>query len=222
MGSLAVALASGGTTDFAAGDSCGALPGVVVLEGRLPWARWLTPDLDGHYHAPQKLGWGTLTSFGLAGRLGTNAVTGLIIVSFLAFFEEIGWRAFMLPRLVSRFGERRGTVASALICALWHIPFAVSGVQHIENISPLALAILSPVGQFGAGLFLAFLWLKTDSILLVSLAHGALNNWAQYAFKFMSTTGEWDLALFGLVNLAVLAAGAAALVRTQPEPGSTR
>lgn len=143
-------------------------------------------------------------------------------MSFLAFFEEIGWRAFMLPRLVSRFGACRGAAASALICALWHIPFAVSGVQHVENVSPLALAIVSPVGQFGAGLFLAFLWLKTDSILLLSLAHGALNNWGQYAFKFMSTRGESDLALFALVNVALLAVGAGALARTPHKARATR
>ncbi len=199
-----------------------ALPGVVVLEGRLPWVQWLTPHLDGYYHTPQKLGWGTLTSSALAARIALNAVIGLIIVSFLAFFEEIGWRAFMLPRLVSRFGAYRGAAASALICALWHIPFAVSGVQHVEKVSPLALGIVSRVGQFGAGLFLAFLWLKTDSILLLSLAHGALNNWGQYAFKFMSTSGESDLALFALVNVALLAVGAGALARTPHKALSTR
>jgi len=191
-----------------------ALPGVIVLEGRLPWVQWLTPQADGFYHTPQERGWGTLTLPALIGRVAINAVAGLAVVTFLAFFEEIGWRAFMLPRLVRRFGMRRASVASALICALWHIPFAVSGVQHVENVSALALALVSPVGQFGAALFLAFLWFKTGSILLVSLAHGALNNWGQYAFQFMRTSDERDLALFALVNLALLAAGAGALALT--------
>jgi membrane protease YdiL (CAAX protease family) len=195
------------------------MPGAIVLEGKLPWVQWLTPEPDGLYHTPQELGWGALTSAALAGRIAINAAIGLIIVSFLAFFEEIGWRGFMLPRLVGRFGARRGAAASALIWALWHIPFAVSGVQHVENVSPLALALVSPVGQFGAGLFLAFLWLKTSSIPLVSLAHGALNNWGQYAFKFMRTSGERDLALFALVNVAILAVGVGALARTPPQAG---
>jgi membrane protease YdiL (CAAX protease family) len=191
-----------------------ALPGVVVLEGRLPWVQWLTPQPDGLYHTPPEQAWGTLTSPALAGRIAINAVAGLIVVSLLAFFEEIGWRAFMLPRLVGSFGVRRAAAASALIFALWHIPFAISGVQHVEHVSPLAWALLSPVGHFGAGLFLAFLWLKTGSLLLVSLAHGALNNWGQYAFKFMSTSGERDLALLVLVNAAILAVGVGALART--------
>jgi membrane protease YdiL (CAAX protease family) len=194
-----------------------ALPGVVVLEGRVPWVQWLTPEPDGLYHTPAERGWGTLTSSGLAQRLAINATIGLVIVSILAFFEEIGWRAFMLPRLIDRFGVRSGAAASALIWALWHIPFAASGVQHVENVSSLALALLGPVGHFGAGLFLAFLWLKTGSILLVSLAHGSLNNWGQYAFKFMSTSGERDLELLVLVNISLLLAGALGLARTTHE-----
>jgi membrane protease YdiL (CAAX protease family) len=193
-----------------------ALPVVVVLEGRLPWVRWLTPQSDGLYHVSENWGWGTLSAPALAGRIAWNALLGLIVVSALAFFEELGWRAFMLPRLVSGLGARRGAAASALICALWHVPFAVSGVQHVQNLSPLALALVSPLGQFGAALFLAFLWLKTGSIALVSLSHGALNNWGQYAFKFINTAGPHDLELFALVNLALLAVGIGALALIPP------
>ena len=189
-----------------------ALPGVEILEGRLPWVPWLTAQPDGLYHAPEQLGWGTLTLPALLGRIAVNAVVGLLVVSALAFFEEIGWRAFLLPRLVERMGVRRGLWVSALICAAWHVPFAISGIQHVENVSPLALAVTSVPGQIGAALFLGVLWLKTGSLPLVSLAHGALNNWGQYAFKFMSTSGERDQALFGLVNLALLLAGVGALV----------
>jgi membrane protease YdiL (CAAX protease family) len=164
-----------------------ALPGVILLEGRLPWVQGLMP------------GWG---------RVAMNALAGLIFVSFLAFFEEIGWRAFMLPRLAGRLGVRRAAAASALIWALWHVPFALSGILYVENVRPFALALVQPVGVFGAGLFLAFLWFKTESILLVSLAHGAFNNWGQYAFKFMKTSGERDLTLLVLVAIAVLAVGA--------------
>jgi membrane protease YdiL (CAAX protease family) len=170
-----------------------ALPGIFILEGKLPWV----PGL----------------AFG-PGRLAFNALAGLIIVSFLAFFEEIGWRAFMLPRLAEHLGVRRAAVASALIWALWHVPYALSGISHVENVTPFALAIVQPVGTFGVGLFLAFLWFKTESILLVSLAHGAINNWGQYAFKFMKTSGEWDLVLLVLVAVAMLAVGAGAFIQT--------
>lgn len=165
-----------------------ALPGIFILERKLPWAPGLAIG---------------------PGNLVIKALAGLIIVSFLAFFEEIGWRAFMLPRLAERLGMRRAAVASAIIWALWHVPYALSGISHAENVTPFALAIVEPIGTFGAGLFLAFLWFKTESILLVSLAHGALNNWGQYAFKFMKTSGERDLVLLAMVTMAMLAVGPA-------------
>jgi membrane protease YdiL (CAAX protease family) len=177
-----------------------ALPGVFLLEGRLPW-------VPGLAHGP--------------GHLVINALSGLAIVSFLAFFEEIGWRAFMLPRLAERMGARRAAVGSALIWALWHVPFALSGILHVENVTPFALALVEPVGVFGAGLFLAFLWFKTESVLLVALAHGAFNNWGQYAFKFMKTSGERDFALLGLVVMATLAVGASALAQIANPRAST-
>ncbi|MGH9161153.1 MAG: CPBP family intramembrane glutamic endopeptidase, partial [Vicinamibacteraceae bacterium] len=59
--------------------------------------------------------------------MALNIVVGLIASSTLAFFEEAGWRAWMLPRLVQRMGPRRGIVVSAMIRAFWHTPFALSG-----------------------------------------------------------------------------------------------
>jgi hypothetical protein len=108
---------------------------------------------------------------------------------------------------MERMSARRAVVVSAVIWALWHIPYALSGIQHLEAI-PIALtALLVPVGILGAGLVIGWLWLRTTSIWLVALAHGALNNWGQYAFKFMAGPGT-------LADAVVLAAGSGALLAT--------
>jgi uncharacterized protein len=195
-----------------------ALPAAIVFEGRLPWSPWLAPAEDGLFHTPVERGWGAVTAAGLARRIALNAVVGLVVVSILASFEEIGWRAWMVPRLVTRFGERRGAAASAAVCAAWHIPYALSGIQHVENVPIPALIMLATLGQFGAGLFLAWLWLRTRSIVMVSLAHGSLNNWGQYAFKFMTSSGRHDAAILAVVNLALLGAGVAILPRLARRP----
>lgn len=71
-----------------------------------------------------------LTATGLAARIAINAAVGLIVVSILAFFEEIGWRAWLLSRLASRTGVRRALWLAAIIFAIFHIPFALSGIHH--------------------------------------------------------------------------------------------
>jgi len=147
-----------------------------------------------------------------------GSVDGLIIVSILAFFEEVGWRAWLLPRLVSRMGARRGVVASALLWAFWHTPYALSGIQHVDGI-PIALTtVIMPIGVVGSGLVIGWLWLRTETIWMVALAHGALNNWGQYAFKFMGGPGHiHDGVVLGAGGLALLAVGSLLLARGLPD-----
>jgi membrane protease YdiL (CAAX protease family) len=185
------------------------LPLMVTVEGGVQWQDWLTPQPDGLYHTPMSRGWGTLTIQGLVGHIVLNAAVGLAIVSFLAFFEEVGWRAWLLPRLRDWIGARRAVVVTAIIWALWHVPFQLSGIQHIDGVSPMKLALTLPLGTVAAGLILGWLWLRTESIWLAAIAHGALNNWGQYAFKYMkeSVTSDTDLAILGAGSLTLLIVG---------------
>jgi len=188
----------------------GAMLPTMAIAGGIPWQDWLTPQSDGLYHTPASRGWGTLTIEGLAGRMALNAGIGLVIASFLAFFEEIGWRAWLLPRLKDRIGARRALVSTAIIWALWHVPFQLSGIQHIDGVAPVTLALGLPFGIMATGLILGWLWLRTESVWMVALAHGALNSWGQYAFKYMKDgpATAADLKALGAGFLALFAVGA--------------
>jgi membrane protease YdiL (CAAX protease family) len=161
------------------------LPAAAAL-GRLHWQDWLTPSVDGLYHTPESWGWGVLTPALLLVRIAVNAVAGLIVVSTLALFEEIGWRGWLLPRLTGLMSERRAVVISSVIWAVWHVPYALAGIQRLEGVPAGWTALVVPAGIFGSGLVIGWLWLRTQSLWIVAIAHGALNNWGQYAFKFTS------------------------------------
>ena len=63
------------------------------------------------------------------------------------------------------------------------------------------------MGIFGTGLVIGWLWLRTENIWIVSIAHGALNNWGQYAMKYMQFVNAPD-AIVGLAGtLALLIVG---------------
>jgi membrane protease YdiL (CAAX protease family) len=183
------------------------VPVTVAYEGRLPWQGWLTPQPDGLLHSPTERNWGVMTPTALAGRIALNAGVGVVVVSVLALFEEIGWRGWLLPRLQLRLGARVAVVITSAIWAVWHIPFQLSGVQHVDGVSPAMLALTVPFGIFAAGLVIGWLWLQTESIWIVALAHGALNNWGQYAFKYMRFVQAPDLAVASAGSLAVLVLG---------------
>ena len=182
------------------------LPLMALVNGPLRKQDWLTPQADGLFHTPASRGWGTLTPPELIGRIAINALAGLLIVSFLALFEEVGWRGWLLPRLKDRIGGRRAAVLTAIVWALWHVPFQLSEIQHIDGVSPLKLALTLPLGTLAAGLIIGWLWLRTESIWLAAIAHGAMNNWGQYALKYMQDSGSPG------ADMAVLAAGSAALM----------
>jgi uncharacterized protein len=180
----------------------------LMTVGHLPWQDWLTPQADGLFHSSAARGWGVVTPGGLVIRIAVNALIGLVVVSALAVFEEIGWRAWLLPRLADRLGARRAIVLTAIVWALWHVPFQLSGVQHVDGISPARLALVVPLGTFAAGLILGWLWTRTESIWIVALGHGALNNWGQYAFKYMTDfTSPDPSALLVAGDLALLIVG---------------
>jgi membrane protease YdiL (CAAX protease family) len=189
------------------------LPTAAALDG-LHWQGWLMAEPDGLYHAPPERGWGVLTPAGLAGRIALNAIAGGIVVSILALFEEIGWRGWLLTRLIGRTSRRRAVVICSIIWAIWHTPYVWAGILHLEGVPPAWTAIVTPVGIFGSGPVIGWLWLRTKSIWIAAVAHGALNNWGQYAFKFVSGEGRpSDGLVLAAGGVALIAVGAILLVR---------
>lgn len=79
-------------------------------------------------------------------------------------------------------------------------------MHYIAGVPLYALLVIMPVGHFGLGLFLGWLYQGTSSIWLAAIAHAAANNWGQFAVRFM----EGDAANLQLAianSLALLALG---------------
>lgn len=193
------------------------LPVTAALEGSLPWQGWLTPRQDGLYHAPVQFGWGALSVGGLAGRITIHALAGMIVVSMLALFEEIGWRGWLLPRLSEAMGARRAILVSSLMWGAWHLPYVLGGIYFDWQATrhAMLMAVSLPIGSLAFGLVIGWLWVRTESIWIVALAHGALNNWGQYAFKYMKDFSvASDAVVLDTGIFAVLVVGAVLVWRS--------
>lgn len=135
---------------------------------------------------------------------------GTAISAILATGEEIGWRGFMLTRLIDA-GIPRPVLVSNLIWALWHIPMTLAGV-YAAGPSPVLSAGLLLIGVLAIGHAIAWLRLNTGSIWPAIALHAAWNSIIQGSFDRATTgpaatlwTGESGiLTMLGLIIAALI------------------
>jgi len=132
----------------------------------------------------------------------------MIPQTIFAAGEEIGWRGYMLTRLIDA-GVPRPILVSGVIWGLWHMPI----VFNPGNVSSLGPA-LSAVALMGtvvlSGYVYARMRLETGSVWPAIVLHGAWNSVFQTAFV-PATTGAgaaWWVGESGVLTLIALAVAA--------------
>ncbi len=160
-------------------------------------------------------------------RLGVMLLFGALENCKYAAGEEIGWRGYMLTRLVDS-GIRAPILISGLVWGLWHAPLILSG-QYASGPHPIASACLFVVGIVAGGYVFAWLRLSSGSIWPCIWGHGAWNAIIQGAFD-RSTAGPsvW-VGESGVLTAGMLALFAVVLYKRWPvaqlssaEPSSKR
>jgi len=106
--------------------------------------------------------------------LALTATIGSIIGALFAAGEEIGWRGYMLTRLIDA-GVPRPILVSGLIWALWHIPLILAGV-YVAGTSPIVSALIFMVSATSFGFVIARMRLETGSIWPAIVLHGSWNS----------------------------------------------
>ncbi len=108
------------------------------------------------------------------GQFLPNLLIGLLINTLFALGEEIGWRGYLLPKLLA-LGPVRAALLGGLLHGIWHLPMILlTPFYHGDGnrwiVVPLFLLTLS-VG----GIFYSYLRLTSDSVWPAALGHGAFN-----------------------------------------------
>jgi len=104
-----------------------------------------------------------------------------------ALGEEIGWRGFLLPRLVERFGFGAGCFGSGIIWALWHSPVLLgadynAGTQPAYALGCFAVLVTAQCYTFG------WLRLKSGSVWPCAFLHAMHNIIIQSLLDRMTAT----------------------------------
>jgi membrane protease YdiL (CAAX protease family) len=109
----------------------------------------------------------------MAGMLIAVSV-GILGMAPLAFGEEIGWRSYLLTRLIQA-RIRRPVLVCGLVWAFWHAPLVLSGQYNPSAYQKLSF-LLFAVTMVSLGSLLARLRLETDSIWPPVVLHAAWNS----------------------------------------------
>jgi membrane protease YdiL (CAAX protease family) len=110
--------------------------------------------------------------------LGATAFT--VYGCLWAAGEEIGWRGYMLTRLIAT-GVPQPLFISGLIWAVWHVPLILSGA-YASGPSPLFSAGLFIFTVIGIALVAGVLRLRSGSVWPAIVLHAAWNSIIQNPF----------------------------------------
>jgi membrane protease YdiL (CAAX protease family) len=157
------------------------------------------------------------------------ATIGTLLGCLFAAGEEIGWRGYMLTRLIDA-GVPRPILVSGVIWGLWHVPLIFGGLLYVESPSPALAATVFMVSATSFSYVMARLRLETGSIWPAIVGHSAYNSIIQAAFhpatKYGAGAGLWVddeagilVALALVVTAVVFSRGSWTYVRSLPGRG---
>ncbi len=119
---------------------------------------------------------------------------GPLFNTLFALGEELGWRGFLLPRLLP-LGQWKAIGLSGIVWGIWHAPVILQGHNYPQH--PIAGVFLMIVFCVLFGTILSWLYLRTRSPWAPALGHGSFNAVAGLPILFMPVV---DLAFGGTLS----------------------
>lgn len=106
---------------------------------------------------------------------------GVPLSLLTALGEEIGWRGFMLPKLVEAYGEGKALIASALIWYCWHLPILIADV-YLPGLPVLFKMATFLINIGSIGIIIGILTIRSRSVWPAAVLHAAHNAYDQMMF----------------------------------------
>lgn len=113
-------------------------------------------------------------------QLAQGILIGPIINIIFTLGEEIGWRAYLLPKLCKQFSVQKSIIISGIIWGIWHGPIIAMGHNYGVGYAgaPWLGIFAMIVFCLFVGSYLSYLTLKTKSVIPAAIAHSAINAFA--------------------------------------------
>lgn len=128
-----------------------------------------------------------------------------VLSCFFAFAEEIGWRGYLLPKLLA-LGVKPALLVSSICWFAWELPLVLFGVLDagLVRINAPAMTLLHAFQIFSAGVAFGYLRLRFNSVLLPTFAHGLLNTMGAVSFFYFVEERPFLADFAGPIGTALL------------------
>lgn len=147
------------------------------------------------------------------------AVFATVAVSALlsSTLEEVGWRGYLLPALLSRTGYWATIALAAAVWFVWHLPF-IDRLTLYTDEAPATLLVRLAVGVLALQLLFTEVFLATRSVWVAAALHAAFNVTAGAVFAsgaMLTGAAGWIVSpsADGLVLMALASAAALGMRR---------
>ena len=130
-------------------------------------------------------------------------VLNLIPNMIITLGEEIGWRGYLVPRLMSHFSFGKTAILSGIIWGGWHLPAIMNGNYGPETIPLWFKLICFGIMVVTTATILSWIRLKSDSLWPAVVFHAVHNGSIQMFFDRITIdtgstqyfTGEFGIGL---------------------------
>lgn len=162
------------------------LPGAAVLLGAAIYYMIFPQDL---FKNVQSL-FDFCTQYGLPSDIPVNAgtitVTVVILwlvsalavpIHLLELGEEIGWRGYLLPLLLSFVNEKKAVLVSGILWGLMHSPLIYFGFNYGNEYwgAPYTGILLMLIVCISMGIWMSYVMIRTNNCMYSAIIHGAFN-----------------------------------------------
>ncbi len=143
----------------------------------------------------------------VVGQLAAALTIAPIINMIFALGEELGWRGYLLPKLMP-LGQWPAILLSGAIWGIWHAPTTILHGYNFPQ-HPYLGVLVGLVGFILLGTILSWLYLKARSPWIAALCHGAFNAIAGLPLMFLlpgvdTALGASPLGLAGWIPLVAV------------------
>jgi membrane protease YdiL (CAAX protease family) len=126
-----------------------------------------------------------------------NLLVSLVISTVFAAGEEIGWRGYLLPKLLG-LGRVPAVLLTGFLHGVWHLPMILLTSAYHSDGNRLVVVVLFLATLSVGGAFYGYLRLASGSVWPVAVAHGAFNTiWSALAVLTVPSSALWMEYLSG-------------------------